>query len=124
MVGLHMLDDQIIQRASTERVGNIFEELAADRIIRRIHQHSLFIQQHIAVVGHPARDGKQIFKTAQAAVAAANINQVFGNLSGTVHRTTPPQIIFCTNCIIFSQTRLPWPDTCHHKKPAVKTAGF
>ncbi len=47
---------------------------------RRIHQHGLVIEQDIAVVGHTARNWEKVFKSAQAAVAAANINEIFLDL--------------------------------------------
>ena len=98
VVRLHMLHDHVIERAAVQRVDNVFDILAADGLVRRIHQHGLVIEQDIAVVGHTARNGEKVFKSAQAAVAAANINEIFLDLSGTVHRTTPP--CFFTNEIV------------------------
>ena len=124
VIRLHMLYNQIIQLAPAERMGNILKELAADGIVHRVKQHGLFVQQHIAVVRHPARDGKQIFKPAQAAITAANIDKILFDLSGTVHRTTPPCNYICENCNIFSPMRLPCQGAGNHKKPAAETAGF
>ena len=98
VVRLHMLHDHVIERAAVQRVDNVFDILAADGLVRRIHQHGLVIEQDIAVVGHTARNREKVFKSAQAAVAAANINEIFLDLSGTVHRTTPP--CFFTNEIV------------------------
>ena len=124
VVRLHMLDDQIVQRAPAQRIGDILAEQAADRVIHRVQQHGLFVQQHIAVIRYPARDGEQIFKPAQAAITAANIDKILFDLSGTVHRTTPPCNIICENCNIFLQMRLPCRVARVYKKTGCKNSRF
>jgi len=102
-----MLHDHVIERAAVQRVDNVFDILAADGLVRRIHQHGLVIEQDIAVVGHTARNREKVFKSAQAAVAAANINEIFLDLSGTVHRTTPPCVLSGQNYTINPGLRPP-----------------
>ena len=102
VVRLHVLHDHVIERTAVQRMNDVLDELTADGLVRRIEQHGLVIEQDIAVVGHPARNGEKVFKSAQAAVAAANINEIFLDLSGTVHRTTPPCFL---TALIISQIR-------------------
>ena len=90
VIRLHMLNNHVVQRTAVQRVNDVFDILTADGLVRRVKQHGFLIQQHIAVIGYPLGDREQIFKAAQAAVAAANINEIILDLSGTVHRTTPP----------------------------------
>ena len=102
VVRLHVLHDHVIERTAVQRMNDVLDKLPADGLVRRIEQHGLVIEQDIAVVGHPARNGEKVFKSAQAAVAAANINEIFLDLSGTVHRTTPPCFLAA---LIISQIR-------------------
>ena len=62
VVGLHVVDDQIVERAAGEHVLDVFKENAAHRAVGGIQQHCLFIEQQIRVIAHAARDGVDVFK--------------------------------------------------------------
>ena len=50
VVRLHMIDQQIIERAAAEQVLDIFKELAAGRPIDGVKKHGAFVEQQIGVI--------------------------------------------------------------------------
>ena len=123
VVRLHVLHDHVVERTAVQRMNDVLDELTADGLVRRIEQHGLVIEQDIAVVGHPARNGEKVFKSAQAAVAAANINEIFLDLSGTVHRTTPP-CFFTNEIVAYFRSRVQWRCARRQTKKTAATAGL
>ena len=85
MVGLHVVDDQIIQRAAVQQVLDVFQQLAAGRPVDRVKQHGLLIQQQIRVVGHAARDGMDIFKQSKTMVVCADPIKIVRYIAYAVH---------------------------------------
>ena len=88
VIRLHVIDDQIVQRPSVQSGQHIFDKLLADGSVDRVHQTRLFIQDQISVIGNTTRNGKQIFKQGQTAIAAADPNDGISNISRTVHHRT------------------------------------
>ena len=76
MVGLQVVDDEVVEGASGECGGHILEELLSHRSIGGVEQGGFLIEHHIAVVRYSAGDGVDILEECEAAVAGANINQV------------------------------------------------
>ena len=90
MVGLHMLHDDVIERAAAERVRDVLQKQIADGIVDRVEQDALFVRQHIGIVAHAVGNGISALEKGQAAVAAADVSQRIGNGSGTEHGNRPP----------------------------------
>ena len=77
VVGLHVVDDYIVEHFAVQRVLQIFKEQAADGGVYRVHQHGLLILHEVGVVRNAARDREHVFKQSQTAVAAAHPDQIF-----------------------------------------------
>ena len=88
VVGLHVVDEHIVQAAAAQGVLQIFKELGLDRAVYRVEQDGLFIQQEVGVVGHPAGDGVSALEERALAVVAADPEKVIGDLSDAVHIKT------------------------------------
>ena len=85
VVGLHVVDHQVVQRASAQGVEHVLQKLAGDGGVRRVQHGGLFIHNHIGVVGYAVGYGEQILEQGQPAVAAAHPGHLFGQLTGAVH---------------------------------------
>ena len=90
VIRLHVIDDQIVERTAVKDVLEVLEELIGYAPVDGIQQHGLFIQQHIGVIGHAARDGEYVFKQRQTAVAAAHPVKIILNLLHAIHSSRPP----------------------------------
>ena len=76
VVGLHVVNDKIVEMASIEGDFHVLEELFADGKVGGVQQGGLLVEQHVAVVRHPTRDGVDVLEEGRAAVAHADINEV------------------------------------------------
>ena len=85
VVRLHVVDDQIVERASVQHVLDIFKEDAAHGAVGSVQQDSLFIEQQVGVVAHAARDGIDVFKERQTPVACADPVEILGHFFDTIH---------------------------------------
>ena len=77
VVGLHVVDHQIVQGTAVQHMLQVLKELAADGMVHRIHQNGLLVQHHIGVIGHAAGNGVNIFKQSQTAVTGAYPVEIF-----------------------------------------------
>ena len=85
VVRLHVVDHQIVQAAACQGMLNVFQELPPNGGIHRIHHSGLIVQDQIGIVGHPPRDGKQVLKQRQTPVAAADPDDMVGDLPCAMH---------------------------------------
>ena len=85
MVGLHVIDHNIVKLAAGKHMLKIFEENAVHSLIHGIHQRGLFIQNHIGIIGNAAGDGEHVFKQRQATVVAAYPDDIFVDLLDVIH---------------------------------------
>ena len=90
VVGLHVVHDDVVQRAAAEDMGEIFKELTGDGLIHRVEQDGLLVEQDIGVVRHAARDGIHALKQRQTAVGRTDPVQVLGHFHSAVHTLSPP----------------------------------
>ncbi|MPM91055.1 hypothetical protein SDC9_138180 [bioreactor metagenome] len=88
MVGLHVVDKDIVQRATVKRVLQVFEELGLHRAVHSIKQDGFFIQKQVRVKRHALGNGKDCLKIRMLAVTGANPKQIVGYLSNAVHSKT------------------------------------
>ena len=85
VVGLHMVDDQIIQRTAVQQVLDVLQQLAAGRPVHSVEQNSLLIQQQVSVIGYAARDGMDIFKQGKAMVVRTDPIDIVRYIAYAVH---------------------------------------
>ena len=85
VVGLHVVDEHIVQAASAQGVLQILKELGLDGAVHRVEQDGLFIQQEVGVVRHPPGDRVGALEERALAVIAADPEKVVCDLSDAVH---------------------------------------
>ena len=85
VVGLHVVDHQVVQGAAVQGVEHVLHKLAGDGGVRRVDDRGLLVQDQVGVVGDAAGNGEQVLKQGQAAVAGAHPGDLPGQLTGTVH---------------------------------------
>ena len=100
VVGLHVIDHDIIQLPARQRVGQVFQKLFRNGLVHRVQQGGLFPPEQIGVVGYSLRNGIYAFKKRQTAIVCADINQISGNFASAMHGYFPPMSI-----LIFLSTR-------------------
>ena len=85
VVGLHVVDDQIVERPPAEHMGDILQEQIRHGAVNGVEQNRLLIHHQIGVVGHAARDRVHILKKGQPAIRSADPIEVLLNLLDTIH---------------------------------------
>ena len=85
MVGLHVVDDDVVEWAAREGCGDVFKELRCDRGIGGVEEDGFVIQQYIAVVADAAGDGVGVFEQGESAVAGADVEEVVVDMGYVVH---------------------------------------
>ena len=93
VVGLHMIDDQVIQPSPAQEVLHILQELAAGRPVHRVEENGLLVQQQVGVVGHPSGDGMDILKEGQPVIVSPHPVEVLGDVSHAIHLKIPLSVI-------------------------------
>ena len=89
VVGLHVVDDEIVQPAPVQYVGDVFEELVADALVHSVQQDGFLVQQYVGVVGNAPGDGVDVLKQRQTAVVCADPVQVGMDGLDTIHAFPP-----------------------------------
>ena len=89
MVGLHVVDKDIVQLTTAQSILQIFKELGLDGPVHRVKQHGLLIQQQVGVEGHPTGNRMGALEQGVLAVVSADPNQIFGDMTDTVHIENP-----------------------------------
>ena len=85
MVGLHVVDEDIVQRPAVQGVLQVLHELGLNRPVHRVKEDGFFVQQQIGVVGHPPGDRVSRLKNGVLTVVGADPDEVVGNFTGTIH---------------------------------------
>ena len=109
VVGLHVVDDEIVQPAPVKYVGDVFEELVADALVNRVQQDGFLVQQYVGVVGNAPGDGVDVLKQRQTAVVCADPVQVGMDGLDTIHafssfNAKPCGDVGCLNLRIYYTT--------------------
>jgi hypothetical protein len=86
VVGLHVVDKDIVQPPAVQNVLQILHKLGLNRPVHRVEEDGLLVQQQVGVVGHPTGDGVGRLKDGVLAVVGADPDQVIGDIAGTIHR--------------------------------------
>lgn len=63
VVGLHVVDKDIVQRPAVQSVLQVLHKLGLDRPVHRVEKDGLFVQQQVGIVGHPLGTGWAASKT-------------------------------------------------------------
>ena len=85
MVGLHVVDDQIIDGAAVEYVANVFEVGFGAAGLYGVDESYLFVYNQIGVVGDSIREGPQCLEFVGFAIVGSHIVDVRCNFSKMVH---------------------------------------
>lgn len=85
MVGLHVMDDDIVELPAAQNVLHVFEELFGDGMIDGIEERRLLVEKEIGIVGDAARDGIDVLKEGEPPIARADVEKIFQNSNGIVH---------------------------------------
>ena len=85
MVGLHVMDDDVVERSAPQNVLHVLEELFGDGVIDGIEEHRLFVEKEIGIVGSAARDGIDVLKEGEPPIARADVEKIFKDSHGIVH---------------------------------------
>ena len=85
VVGLHVVHDDVVQRAAAKDMGEVFKELSGDGLVHRVEQDGLFVEQDVGVVRHAARNGVHALKQSKTAVGRADPIQILGHFHSAVH---------------------------------------
>ena len=91
MIRFQMRYNQIIRCSSIQHPLQILFPFVCLSRINRIHNCDLLVQDHIRVVGYPARNWKYIFKQRQSSVTGSNPNDILSHFSYVVH-SVPPSV--------------------------------
>ena len=89
VIRLHVIDDHIIELPAIQNVRNVLEKQIGDGAVHGIEQNGLFIQQQIGVVAHAVRDGVNVLKKGESAVASADPVEIVRHFLDTVHGVPP-----------------------------------
>ena len=90
VVGLHVVDDQIVQGAAVEDGLHVGDELPAHRPVGGVEEDGLLVQQDVGVVGHAVVQGVDVLKQGQPVLVRAYPVQVVGDHTVIIHREFPP----------------------------------
>ena len=96
MVGLHVLDDQIIGSTSRERICDIAEPYVSESCVDTVHDRDLLVDDRIRIISHAVRDGVLSFKEIDLTIIHTYVSDVICN----VHRIPPKRI--CMRFILLS----------------------
>ena len=90
VVGLHVVDDQIVQGTAVEDSLHVGDKLPAHRPVGGVEEDGLLVQQDIGVVGHAVVQGVDVLKQGQPVLVRAYPVQVVSDHTVIIHREFPP----------------------------------
>ena len=82
MVGLHVLDDEIVGLASREGLFEVVEPLVAEAGVDGVHDGGLAVEDGVGIVGHAVGDVVLALEQVDGVVVDADVQDVFGNVHG------------------------------------------
>ena len=85
VVGLHVVNHEVIERAARQHVIEVLQQLAARRPVHRIKQHRLLVRQDVRVVRNPARNRVDVLKESQPVIVRTDPVKILRNLAHIIH---------------------------------------
>ena len=85
VVGLHVVDDDVVQLPAVQQVGDVLKEEAGNRVVDGVEEDGLAAKRKVRVVRNPLGDRVNVFKQRQPPVVAADPIQGGGELLYIVH---------------------------------------
>ena len=82
VVGLHVLDDQVVRLARAEGLLDVVEPLVAEARVDGVHHGDAFVDDGVGVVGHAARNAVLALEEVDVVVVDADVADVVGNGHG------------------------------------------
>ena len=89
MVGLHVLDHQIVGLAADQDLLDIVQPLVGEILVHGVHDRDLLVQDHIGIVCHAIGDYILAFEQVNLMVVDAYIFNIVGN-----HHSNSPSTVF------------------------------
>ena len=80
-----IFDDDVVERAAVQGIGDVLEELPRDRVVDRVEQDGLLVKQDVGIVAHAAGDGVDALKQCQPPVRRADPKQIVIDFHCAVH---------------------------------------
>ena len=99
VVGLHVLDHQVVGLPSAQLGGQVGEPLAAEFLVHGVHDGDLAVHDGVGVVGHAQRHLVLPLEQVYLMVVDADVADVLGY----VHNRSPLSIIFLESEVIVHQ---------------------
>lgn len=91
VVGLDVIDDDVVNLATIEQVFERLEEALLDRTVDGVEEHDLLVEQQIVVIGHAVWHGWQPSKSPRRLSSPPIQNR--------------PSASFCSQCMVTSSER-------------------
>ena len=73
VIGLHVLNDQIVRRLSVQFCAEIFEPFLREMDIDRVHNGNLLVYDRVRIIGHAVIDGILSFEQIHLVIVGAYI---------------------------------------------------
>ena len=86
VVGLHVVDEQVVQGPVAQQVVQILQQLAADGPVHGVEQDGGLVQQQIGIIAHTPGDGMDVFKQMGTVVVGPHPVQIISDTAHAVHR--------------------------------------
>lgn len=102
MVGLHVVYDEVVDRSVTEHLVDVFDKTAAERLLDRIDEGHLLVDNEVGVVRDAVRERPEPLEAGRGAVVDAHVMDS-GNDFRDFHNV---ETLFCCKNSIFLQTEL------------------
>ena len=90
VVGLHVLDHEIIGAFRAEHVLNVIEPFVREACVYRVHNGDLFVHDDVRIVAHTVRYLVLSFKKVYLSVVNADVKNIVRNF----HNLHPPKILY------------------------------
>jgi len=71
VIGLNVLDKQVIERASAQRGFDVFEKLPQNRPVYRVKKHGFIVHKEVTVIRYARGDRVEVFKQAEPVIVRA-----------------------------------------------------
>ena len=85
VIRLHVIHDEIVERASIEPGGKALKKVLAHGTVDRIEQYGLLIQQQIGIIGNAVLQRKHVLKQSNPAVGCAKVEKVLREIPVCKH---------------------------------------
>ena len=83
VVGLHVVDDQVVRLTALQRLAHVGKPLVAEMLVDGIEHGNLLIHNDVGIVAYAVRYGVQALEQIDIMVIHAHIADIVGDVHGT-----------------------------------------